>query len=112
MDWHKPLKQLNGDAEVLREITESYLAEIRENLTGLSQAISEGNVVETRRLAHTIKGAMRFFGAQSAADACFELEDLANSGDLSSAQGVFEVSRSEVEQVIPLLQRFLNDEEM
>jgi hypothetical protein len=59
VDWTGPLRQLRGDHATLKEITESYINETRENLSRLPQVIAEGNTEETLRLAHTVKGAMR-----------------------------------------------------
>jgi hypothetical protein len=41
-----------------------------------------------------------------------ELEDLAASGDLTSAPELFERFKSEVEQVLPVLQRFVDTGEI
>ena len=66
VDWTGPLSQLSGDHAEPKDITESYIGEIRENLTHLPEAIAAGNAQESCRLAHTVKGAMRFFRAEAA----------------------------------------------
>ena len=112
VDWTAPLSQLSGDHAVLKEITESYIGETIENLALLPAAIAEGNAQETQRLAHTVKGAMRFFHAESAMQPGQELEDLAGSGDLTSAPELFGRLKLEVERVLPVLQRFVDTGEM
>jgi hypothetical protein len=63
-------------------------------------------------MAHTVKGAMRFFRAETATQCGQELEDLAATGDLSSAPELFEQFKLEVERVLPVLQRFVETGEM
>ena len=112
VDWTGPLSQLSGDHAVLKDITESYIGEITENLTRLPEAIAAGNAQESHRLAHTIKGAMRFFRAEAAQQCGQKLESQAATGDLSSARDLFDQLKTEVEQVLPVLQQFVDTGEM
>jgi HPt (histidine-containing phosphotransfer) domain-containing protein len=112
VNWTGPLGQLRGDHAALKEITEIYISEIRENLSRLPDVIADGNVAESRRLAHTIKGAMSFFHAETAKQCGLDLENLADTGDLTSAPELFERLKSEVERVLPVLQRFVETGEM
>ena len=91
-----------------REITESNMEEVFLNLPRLREAITAGNARESKRLAHTVKGAMRFFHSEAATQAGQELENLAGTGDLSSALELFERFKSEVERVLPVLRRFID----
>jgi signal transduction histidine kinase/CheY-like chemotaxis protein len=68
VDWSGPLGQLGGDRAVLREVVEAYIDEIREHLAILPECIGNADWVEVRRRAHTVKGAMRNFGATAVAD--------------------------------------------
>jgi two-component system sensor histidine kinase/response regulator len=112
VDWSGPLSQLSGDHALLKDITESYLNETTNNLSLLSAAIAAGDARESRRLAHTVKGAMRFFRAQAAQLHSQELEDLAATGDLTSAPQVFESLKIEVQRVLTVLKRFVESGEM
>jgi HPt (histidine-containing phosphotransfer) domain-containing protein len=112
VDWSGPLRQLSGDHALLKDITESYLNETTNNLSLLSAAIAAGDARESRRLAHTVKGAMRFFRAQAAQLHSQELEDLAATGDLTSAPQVFESLKIEVQRVLTVLKRFVESGEM
>jgi len=108
VDWNAALSQLGGDLPGLTEITESYMEEVFLNLPRLREAITAGNARESKRLAHTVKGAMRFFHSEAAMQAGQELENLAGTGDLSSALELFERFKSEVERVLPVLRRFID----
>ena len=112
VDWTDPLSQLSGDHALLKHITESYIAETQENLTRLPEVIAEGNARESCRLAHTVKGAMSFFKAESAHRHGQELEDLAATGDLTSALQLFERVDMEVKRVLTVLKRFVDTGEM
>jgi signal transduction histidine kinase/DNA-binding response OmpR family regulator len=112
VDWNVPLGQLRGDHVVLKDITASYINETRENLSGLPEAIATGNAQETRRLAHTVKGAMWFFRAEIAQQCGLDLENLAATGHLASAPELCVRLQSEVERVLPVLQRFVDTGEM
>jgi signal transduction histidine kinase/CheY-like chemotaxis protein/HPt (histidine-containing phosphotransfer) domain-containing protein len=112
VDWNGPLSQLHGDHAVLKDITRLYIEETQENLLRLPAAIAECNATALQRMAHTVKGAMRFFRAETATQCGQELEDLAATGDLSSAPELFEQFKLEVERVLPVLQRFVETGEM
>jgi two-component system, sensor histidine kinase and response regulator len=112
VDWTGPLSQLSGDHAVLKDITESYLNETTNNLSLLPAAIAAGDARESRRLAHTVKGAMRFFRAQAAQLHSQELEDLAATGDLTSAPQLFETLKIEIQRVLTVLKRFVDTGEM
>ena len=112
MDWTGPLGQLRGDLAFLKEITESYTDETRQNLSRLPELIAAGDIRETQRLAHTVKGAMRFFRAEAAQQSSQKLEDLAGNGDLTSAKELFDLMKAEVDRVLPILQCFVDTGEM
>jgi HPt (histidine-containing phosphotransfer) domain-containing protein len=74
--------------------------------------IEAGDAKECGRLAHTVKGAMRFFGAEAAIESGLALENLGAAGDLTSAPELLKRLNSEVEPVLLVLQRFLETGEM
>lgn len=112
VDWTGPLSQLSGDHSILKDITESYLNETTDNLSLLPAAIAAGDARESHRLAHTVKGAMRFFHAETAQLRGQELEDLAATGDLTSAPQLFERLNIEVKRVLAVLKSFVDNGEM
>ncbi len=58
IDMTRLLAQLNGSHTFVREITQSYIAETEEKLSGLADALAAGDSAAFRRHAHTIKGCM------------------------------------------------------
>ncbi|MDA1015844.1 MAG: Hpt domain-containing protein [Planctomycetota bacterium] len=112
MNWIGPLGRLSGDHAALKDITESYIEETRENLSCLPAAIAAGNADESKRLAHTVKGSMRFFRAETATQCGLDLERLAGTGNLTSAPELIERLNSEAERVLAVLQHFVETGEM
>ncbi len=112
VDWSGPLRQLGGNVEVMQEIVAAYLEEIRNTQIKLPEAIAAGDAREARRLAHMLKGSMRFFGAEEAARFAEELEQRCETGDVSQADDLFERTWSVVSQVEPILNRFVETGEL
>ncbi len=64
----------SGDAEFEREISGEYLAQSRQLLVQMAQAIASGDVATLRRAAHTLKGSSRTIGAEGLGAISAELE--------------------------------------
>jgi two-component system sensor histidine kinase/response regulator len=107
VDFDGPLSQVNGDRDVLRNITESYIRESTEMLARLPVLIDMDDWFEVRRAAHTVKAAMRMFGVTAAVDLGQQLEDLANTEKLDGAVELLIRFREAVEPVLAELSRFV-----
>jgi HPt (histidine-containing phosphotransfer) domain-containing protein len=79
---------VGGDEELLRELTGVFLADCPKWLNELRQAAASGNAVDLRRAAHTIKGAVGYFGADEAGAAADRLQELGRAGDAAAAVAV------------------------
>ncbi len=112
VDLSGPLRQLKGDLKVLTEITRAYIDETDGLLSQLPVAIAADDAKQAHRLAHTVKGAMRFFLAKTAQQCGQELEDLCATGNLSSAPKLLARLHSEVDRVLKVLQRFIDTGEI
>jgi HPt (histidine-containing phosphotransfer) domain-containing protein len=82
------LTRVGGDEELLRELIEVFLGDSPKWLNDLHKAAAEGNAVDLRRAAHTIKGAVGYFGADEAGAAADHLQDLGRGGDVAAAVAV------------------------
>ena len=94
-------QELGGEVDVLHEVVDAYVTETLENLRRLPGLIASGASDDVRRLAHTLKGAMRSLGATDAARESFALEELARAGDLTAASAVLQRVDLTVSQVLP-----------
>jgi two-component system sensor histidine kinase/response regulator len=106
VDFSGVLSQLGNDREALRDIVQAYIDETRENLERLPAAIASGEWSEVRRLAHTVKGAMRMFRAEAAQGLAQRLEQLSGQEDRTGAAELCLHMKAAVEAVIEVLARF------
>jgi HPt (histidine-containing phosphotransfer) domain-containing protein len=76
VDWRVALQAVQQDQNLLREVVEAFLEEYPRLLAELQTGLSTGNAAVTRRAAHTLKGSLRYFGAQRGCEAAQRLEEL------------------------------------
>ena len=105
VDWSGPLAQVAGDAEVLRDIVEAYVEEIRENLELLPRSLADASWTDARRQAHTVKGAMRMFGVAEGVRSGQALEDAA-VGQLAGCEAFYADLKRSAEAALPELESF------
>jgi CheY-like chemotaxis protein/HPt (histidine-containing phosphotransfer) domain-containing protein len=84
------LKAVDGDAALLADVARIFLSESPRLLADMEGAISQTDAPLLRRAAHTIKGGLRMFGAESAYDLASRLERLGREGDVRAAGEIFE----------------------
>jgi HPt (histidine-containing phosphotransfer) domain-containing protein len=106
VDFSGVLSQLGNDREALRDIVRAYVDETKENLAQLPAEIASGTWTEVRRLAHTVKGAMRMFRASEALDLAQQLEQAHELDDKSGVPDLYARMKASVETVIEVLSRF------
>jgi CheY-like chemotaxis protein len=85
LDWAAALEQVNGDAALLGELAELFLAECPKLLAAVREAVQTRDAGCLRQAAHVLKGSVSNFAAQPAAAAAERLEQLGKAGDLSEA---------------------------
>jgi PAS domain S-box-containing protein len=80
------LREMAGeDAEFLREMFQTYLAEAPGMLAEMRQALKTGDTTTLRRAAHSLKSNSADFGARALSDLCRELEVMGKAGTLDGA---------------------------
>ena len=90
LDGAALLKRFDGDAELLRDIADTFLSHCPDQLTAVERAATAGDAARLRDAAHSIRGAVANFGAEDAVAAAFRLERMAVDGaldDLHAAWG-------------------------
>jgi PAS domain S-box-containing protein len=103
IDWPAALGRVGGDPDLLRELIQVFLEEWPVWRTKLRQALAEADPAGVRRLAHSVKGAMAQFGAESARQAAQTLEAIGQSGKLAGAEEALGVLETDVGRLAPLL---------
>jgi len=98
------LKAVDGDTQLLSDLARIFLIESPRLIGDIEEAIEQTDAPLLRRAAHTIKGGLRLFGAESAYEVAARLEDLGHSGDVRSAESDF----ATLKRVIAEIQRELS----
>jgi two-component system sensor histidine kinase/response regulator len=106
VDWAAALKQVGGDAELLRDLLGVFLEELPRWLAALHEAVAEGNAATVRQLAHTVKGSLGQFGTGKAYEAATRLETLGHDGTLADADAALAGLERECSLVLPMLSAY------
>ncbi|MDA0835292.1 MAG: PAS domain S-box protein [Planctomycetota bacterium] len=96
IEWSEALRATNDDAELLKVVAEAFFEEYPQLIRQLDQAVSVRDTAAARRAAHTLKGAMRTFGAHAAYELSLTVETAAHEQRWDDVLG----SRAELEQAI------------
>jgi HPt (histidine-containing phosphotransfer) domain-containing protein len=85
LDAPRLLARVEGDVDLLREMTRLFLADCPRWLAEVRQAIGDRDAGRLQGVAHNLKGAVSNFAAPAATARARELEALGRSGDLTAA---------------------------
>ena len=100
VDWTFALASVDGDLDLLAVVVEACLEELPKLLTELDAAIQSADAKSVWRVAHTIKGSIRFFGEGPLGQAASKLEGLGRQGILQGLEAAYA-------QVVGETRRFL-----
>ena len=79
------LATMEGDHELLDEIAAVFLDDYPRQMELLRAALAEHNADEVQRIAHSLKGSVAGFAAESARQSAYALERIGKSGNLDDA---------------------------
>jgi PAS domain S-box-containing protein len=85
VDIREALERVGGDTELLRELTDLFLADCPRLWHNLAEALAKGDARQLARAAHTLKGSVSTFGARAAHAVAEQLERQGREGDLTHA---------------------------
>ena len=77
-----------GDESLVREVVSMFLEDAPRQMDELTRALQAGNATDSRRLAHSVKGAAGNVGAQVVQMAALRLEHAAETDDMKEALAV------------------------
>ena len=103
IDWSAALKGLRGDQRLLETIVKTASGEIPRLLAEIRRAAAAGDFPALRLAAHTLKGSVRYFGAQPVLEAALRLEAMGQVGNLEGADEVFSVLDCAARQLLAAL---------
>jgi CheY-like chemotaxis protein len=103
IDVSAALRNVEGDQGLLEDLFEAFQQGYPKQLAELQDAISTGNIERTAQVAHSVKGAVSYFGAQRAFDLAAQLEALGRQAKLATALSVVQ----ELERELARLSAFV-----
>lgn len=83
------LERVGGDRELLEEVAQLFLDDYPNSIAEIRTALDAGDPKGVERGAHTLKGAVSNFGADSVVETALALEMAGRNGDLSTAPEEF-----------------------
>ena len=112
VDWPKPLKVVQGDRDLLREVAAAFLEESRMVMRELKKAAESGDAKTFQRSAQPIKASFRTFGVESAHDLAFDLECAGKEDRIGSVTSQIPELESAVAMVSEQLKHFVDTREI
>jgi PAS domain S-box-containing protein len=103
------LNRVDGDRELLREVANLFYEDAPRLLIEVRNAIQRGDGNALERSAHTLKGSVGNFGARTASEAAFNLEQMGRNGDFARAPEVFAQLERQVNLLVPALEAVLKE---
>jgi two-component system sensor histidine kinase/response regulator len=98
------LERLGGDRGLYDELAEVFKKECPTFAAEMRKALDARDLKALERSAHTLRGASSNLGAVAVAEAALDLERLARSEELESAQGQLEILQKEIERLFSELE--------
>jgi len=80
------LSRVGGDTELLQEMAQLFLEEYPSQLNVVRTAVQARDAKALERSAHSLKGSIGNFGAESAHQAAFALEMMGRQGNLDHVE--------------------------
>ncbi len=106
-DWTFAMKAVGDSRELLVRIIAAFLDEYPQMSENLLRAHDEGDAQSLRLHAHSIKGAMRTFGAAAAQSYAEQLEAMARNGDVSESSTAIQMLNAEIGRLLPEFSLFV-----
>ena len=101
VDWQIALQSAGGDESLLADLLAAFLQECPTLLEQARRAYDLGDASGLRRAAHTLKGSLRYLGAEPCAVLALELEQAAHRCELSQAAGLLPRLEAAVAPLLP-----------
>ncbi len=111
VDWVKALETARGDPDLLKTLVEAELEEAPRLMASIRDAFAQGDRQQLRLAAHTLKGSMRYFGAEQLCRLAAQLEAVAKDAEPPEIAALQQAIEEELAVVIAALRRRLDNSE-
>ncbi len=100
MDFEVAIDEFEGDKQLLMEVVDGFLDNVRAQIAAIRFSISDGDAETVRREAHSIKGGAANLSAHKLSSIAFELENIGKSGILEKGIEVLEKFEKEFRRLV------------
>jgi PAS domain S-box-containing protein len=104
------LKAFDGDWNFLKEVVEVFLDDYPRLLDNLRRSFNEGDCDTFMRSAHSLKGMLKNFRAENAAEVAFNLEKKGKEADLNGVQADIESLAAQIAEVDNTLRNMIKQQ--
>jgi CheY-like chemotaxis protein len=104
------LKAFDGDWNFLKEVVEVFLDDYPRLLDNLRRSFNEGDCDTFMRSAHSLKGMLKNFKAENAAEVAFNLEKKGKEADLNGVQADIESLAAQIAEVDNTLRNMIKQQ--
>jgi CheY-like chemotaxis protein len=102
-DERMALARAGNDSDLLKELVQIFCSECPGMMFEIHDAIERQDAVRLRRAAHTLKGAVSTFGADSVVQAALHLETAGRDNKLAGTTEGYNRLKTEVDRLLPAL---------
>src|SRR5712691_3873659 len=99
VDISAALQGVEGDQDLLVDLFEAFQQDYPKQLAELQEAIGTGNAERMAQVAHSLKGAVGYFGAQTVHTLAHRLETMGHQAELEGASSVLQQLEQELERL-------------
>ncbi len=109
VNWGEALKTAQGNQNLLKSLMEAALVEFPQRMAAIRNAVAGGNQADLRLAAHTLRGSLRYFGANQASEYAAKLEDMGRKGEIEESEAVLDNLEAEIAEVTSMLADYLRE---
>jgi two-component system, sensor histidine kinase and response regulator len=102
------LERVGGDTKLARQMIRTFLRDAPKRMSEMRKALKRKDSGALASLAHSIKGSVPSFGADTARRYAQELQDLANQADLPGAARALPLLEEEIAKLLANLRGYAN----
>jgi CheY-like chemotaxis protein len=93
------IKSFENDQDLFQELVEIFLNDSPQMISALRDSLKSTDAKTFKRTAHSLKGMLRNFQAESAAETAFELEQIGEQGKLDEADQIVDSLADQLDDV-------------
>jgi CheY-like chemotaxis protein len=111
LDWERALEAVEGDQGLLRLVAKTALEEIPRLMAAIGEAVAQCNAAALRLAAHTLQGAIRYFGPTPVFEQVCLLERIGQEGRMDDAPATWTILEEEIGRLSVALIHYLSEAE-